>query len=60
MLIFSLVADNMLFLYKRKREVIFSGNNVPYAKIDRGTAACEAGMLPTELPHQVFFYSFVY
>ena len=51
--ILSPVTDNLLFLNQQKRENIFPRKNVHDARIDRGTAACEADTLPTELPRPV-------
>ena len=48
--ILSPVTDNLLFLNQPKREIIFPRKNLPYARINRGTAACEANTPATE-PH---------
>ena len=41
--------------YRRnaRAELSFNVQNVPDARIDRGTAACETDTLPTELPRPV-------
>ena len=46
---FCQVTDNFFFLNQRK-EIIFPPKNVPDQRIDRGSTACEADKLPTELP----------
>ena len=42
-----------LLLNQLKREIIFPRKNVPDTRIDRGTTACGADTLPTELPQLV-------
>ena len=39
-------------------EIIFPRKNVLDTRIDRGTAACEKDMLPTELPQPVKMFGF--
>ena len=48
MYILSPVTDNLLFLNQWKRDY-FPRNNVPDVRVDLGTAAYEADMVPTEL-----------
>ena len=43
-------------LNQRKREIIFPRKNVSDARIDCGTAACEADSLLTELPRPVSMF----
>ena len=56
--ILSPVTDNLLFNFLNQQKMdFFPRKNVPDARIDLRTAACQADMLTTELPRPVKNYA---